>query len=170
MGPPSFSARATQVALVLPESLSEEDWREVGRRLNSVERSVMWWLGDWWAFGERKGYGERKRIVEAEEWEGPSYEVCRNAGYVARRIEASCRHDALPWSTHAEIARIEDDAERAALLGRAATEQWTKREARAEVARHKNAAAVGAPVASSETCTVADLWRLVETGQRFGAI
>lgn len=122
----------------------------------------MWWLGDWWAFGERKGYGERKRVVESEDWDGPSFEVCRNAGYVARRIEASCRHDALPWSTHAELARVEDVQERAELLDRAAEERWTQRQARAEVSKLKAAKAIGAPVASDGTCTVADLWRLVE--------
>ena len=37
----------------------------------SVKRLLMWWLGDWWAFGAAKGYGDRKRVVEGEDWEGP---------------------------------------------------------------------------------------------------
>jgi hypothetical protein len=40
-----------------------------GALLGKIERSVSWWLGDWWAFGEAR-YGERKAIVDAEDWEG----------------------------------------------------------------------------------------------------
>lgn len=109
----------------------------------------MWWLGDWWAFGERKGYGERKRVVDSEDWEGPSYQVCRDAALVARRFEPSCRHDDIPWSTHAELARVDNDDDRRELLDRAAEEAWTKRQARAEVSKLKAARAIGAPAAAA---------------------
>ena len=41
---------------------------------------------------------------------------------------------------------------------------------KAEVARLKAGHAIGAPAAGEGTCTVADLWRLVERGQHFGSI
>ena len=66
----------------------------------------------------------------------------------------SCRHEALPWSTHAELARVKNDDDRRELLDRAAEERWTKHQARAEVARLKNARAIGAPAAGNGTCTV----------------
>jgi hypothetical protein len=31
---------------------------ESGRVSGGAERSMMWWLGDWWAYGEHE-YGER---------------------------------------------------------------------------------------------------------------
>jgi hypothetical protein len=52
-------------------------------------RSISWWLGDWRAYGEAR-YGERKAIVEAEDWEGPGYETCRAAARVSRDFEM-CR-------------------------------------------------------------------------------
>ena len=52
----------------------------------------MWWSGNWWAFGEHR-YGERKAIVTAEDWEGPSYQTCKDAAMVCRAYERSRRRD-----------------------------------------------------------------------------
>jgi hypothetical protein len=54
----------------------------------------LWWLGDWWALGESR-YGERKAIVEAEDWEGPAYQTCRNAASIATAFEMSRRQPML---------------------------------------------------------------------------
>jgi hypothetical protein len=48
--------------LRLPEGLSADDWRALGEQLGRAERSVMWWIGDWWAYGEHR-YGDRADIV-----------------------------------------------------------------------------------------------------------
>lgn len=109
----------------------------------------MWWLGDWWAFGERKGYGERKRVVDSEDWEGPAYQTCRNAAWVSGRFELSARADNVAWKTHEAIASVEDADERLVLLERAASEGWTVREAKSQVARLKAARAIGAPAAGA---------------------
>jgi hypothetical protein len=47
--------RVSQVGWELPSDLSEAEWREAGVILGRVERSVAWWLGDWWAFGVLRG-------------------------------------------------------------------------------------------------------------------
>jgi hypothetical protein len=75
-----------------------------GALLGKIERSVSWWLGDWWAFGEAR-YGERKAIVEAEDWEGPVYQTCRDPAWVASRFELSRRKDNLTFKHHAEADR-----------------------------------------------------------------
>jgi hypothetical protein len=171
--------RATATALLLPEDLPEADWTEVGRKLHAVERSVMWWLGDWWAFGQERGYGERKQVVEDESWDGPSYQTCMNAASVARRLGTSLRREVVPWSVHKELAplvavdrdgQVVDDTQARELLDRAAAEGWTVREAKAAVGRVKAARAIGALVPGGDTCTTADLWTLVGLGQRFGTI
>jgi hypothetical protein len=56
----------------IPSNLPEAEWIKAGRSLGRAERSVMWWIGDWWAFGVHK-YGDRRAIVEADGWEGPAY-------------------------------------------------------------------------------------------------
>ena len=43
-------------------------------------------MADWWAFGEHK-YGDRKKIVESEEWIGPSLQACADAGRFAEILK-----------------------------------------------------------------------------------
>ena len=85
--------------------MSEAEWRAGGALLGKIERSVSWWLGDWWAFGEAR-YGERKTIVDAEDWEGPDFKTCANAANVARAFETSRRREVLSFSHHAEVAAL----------------------------------------------------------------
>ena len=51
-------------------------------------------------------YGERKAIVEAEDWEGPAYQSCRDAAYVAASFELSRRRDNLTFKHHREVAAL----------------------------------------------------------------
>jgi len=78
------------------------------------------------AFGEHH-YGDRKALVESEEWTGPSWDSCRKAGQVCnafkesakrfallsfghhagtvcRKIETSRRRPLLSFRHHAEVA------------------------------------------------------------------
>jgi hypothetical protein len=50
--------------------------------------------------------GERKAIVEAEDWEGPDFKTCANAANVARAFETSRRRKVLSFSHHAEVAAL----------------------------------------------------------------
>jgi N6-adenosine-specific RNA methylase IME4 len=159
---------ATPAGLVLPETLTVEDWADVGRALGRAERSVMWWIGDWWAFGDRYSRA-RTQLVRSDEWDGPSLETCRNAAVVAARFKVSRRRDTLGFTHHAEVAALPaDDAD--ALLDAAEAEEWSTRQLRAEVAKLRNAAAIGAPPASEDTCKVQHLEELVAKGRRFGCI
>src|SRR3954453_14466533 len=38
----------------LPEEMTEEEWEDAGRQLGRVETALLWWIGDWWAFGEHR--------------------------------------------------------------------------------------------------------------------
>lgn len=52
-------------------------------------------------------YGERKAIVEAEDWEGPAYQTCREAGVVASAFqEMFRRRNDLTFSHHKEVASL----------------------------------------------------------------
>jgi hypothetical protein len=50
----------------------------------------------WWAYGEAR-YGERKAIVDAEDWEGPSFEAAMNGASVCRKFETSRRREVLSF-------------------------------------------------------------------------
>ncbi len=171
--------RVLQVGWELPSDLSEEDWRSAGALLGKIERSVSWWLGDWWAFGESR-YGERKAIVTAEDWEGPDYMTCRWAASIATKFgrpnnpaEAHLpkRREGLSFQHHAEVAARPTNEANALLDWCEETIPTTgkprpTRELRGEVFRRRGLQNYE-PV---EGCTVEDLDLLVNAAQRFGVI
>jgi N6-adenosine-specific RNA methylase IME4 len=151
--------------------LSIEEWRTAGRLLGRLQKSVMWCVGDWWAYGENR-YGERKTIVTAPDWDGPDYQTCRNAGSVCRTFETSRRRDVLGFAHHAEVAGLEmEEAEELLDWAEETVADGGKprstRELRSEVAKRRNV--VGA-LPSSGTCTIADLQDLAAADAKFGCI
>lgn len=148
------------------EFRSFEDWVERGRVLCETGKRLHWEIGDWWRSGQHK-YGARAKAA-AEGIFGAEFKTLRNIAHVAGAFEPSRRRD-ISFSHHAEVASLAPE-KADELLDLAEAKGLSKRELRAEVARIKNAAAIDAPVASGETCTVADLYQLVEAGKRFGCI
>lgn len=163
--------RVLRVGWELPADLSEEDWREAGEMLGKIERSVSWWIGDWWAFGEAR-YGERSAVVTAEDWQGPDFKTCANAASVCRAFETSRRREVLSFKHHSEVAALPSEKADALLDWAAEPLESTGKprstlELRANVLRIKNAVGT-AP--SDETCTLTDLVDLSASGRKFGCI
>jgi hypothetical protein len=104
---------ATAVSLKLPENFSFEEWREIGHKLGRAERTLQWWIADWWVHGEHQ-YGERIQQVENF---GLSFKTCANYGRVARAFrETSRRRELLSFAHHESVAALKPtDADR--LLG-----------------------------------------------------
>jgi len=105
--------RRSRTSLELPSDMFVEDWIACGQVLGSVEGSVQWWLGDWWAYGEH-AYGERKALFEEG---GPLEEldynlVKNNYGYVSAHVERSVRSDLLSWFHHRHVAPLSPDEQR----------------------------------------------------------
>ena len=93
---------------LLPSQLSEAQWLQAGIVLGRLERTVLWLIGDWWRFGN-KTYGSRKALVDRRDWEGPSYQTCRNAAAVAEKFQLSRRRDNLSFAHHSEVAALRAD-------------------------------------------------------------
>lgn len=123
----------SKTGLDLPESLTFEDWVEVGDKLRTVEQSVMWWIGDWLRFGERR-YGEM--YAQAVELTGYSEQTLTNAKWVSSKYEISNRLENLPWAHH-QIAAALPALERANVLFLAAENGWSQRDVRTEITRRK---------------------------------
>ena len=87
---PVLPVGATVTALELPEGLSIEEWLDVGQWLKSAERSLMWWIGDWLRYGERR-WGEM--YSQALEGSRYSYESLRDAKWVSGQYQLSDRSD-----------------------------------------------------------------------------
>jgi len=99
------AGQLTKTGWTLPANLTETDWKEAGAMLAKVEGAMNWWLGDWWAFGEH-GYGDRKALVESEDWEGPAYQTCKNVALVCAAFEKSRRRDLVTFTHHAEASSL----------------------------------------------------------------
>lgn len=95
----------TRTSLTLPTDLPFDDWLACGQLLAEVDGAVQWWIGDWWAFGD-KSYGMRKAHVESEDWHGPAFQTCANAATVCRAFETSRRREVLTFSHHIEVAGL----------------------------------------------------------------
>jgi hypothetical protein len=118
---------ATKTALQLPAGMSFEEWQQVGEQLQHAQRAVMWWLGDWWAFGERR-YGEEASQAS----DLPSAKTLSNAASVCMRINPSRRRESLSFSHHADVAYLGADiADR--LLDLAEEHDWTRTELRKQI-------------------------------------
>jgi hypothetical protein len=56
----------------------------------------------------RRVFGDRAAIVKSDDWEGPAFQTCQNAGWVCRRFETSSRDEVLSYRKHQVIAPIDD--------------------------------------------------------------
>jgi hypothetical protein len=90
----------------LPDDLSEGEWLEAGIVLAKIGAGMMWWIGDYWIYGDKK-YGGRKAIVDDPNWQGPSFKTCASAASVCRAFEPSRRREDLSFGHHAEVAALD---------------------------------------------------------------
>jgi hypothetical protein len=95
----------TPCGIELTKGLSLEDWAALGQELGKQQNALQWWIGDWWNLPSH-AYGERSALVEAEDWTGPTYSTCANAGTVCKTFELSRRRESLPFKHHAEVASL----------------------------------------------------------------
>jgi hypothetical protein len=74
--------------LLLPPDLTRDDWAAVGRALARQQHALQWRIGDWWNHPGH-AYGDRMATVTVDDWMGPSYSTCANAGSVCDKFESS---------------------------------------------------------------------------------
>ena len=91
--------------LLLPPDLTLEDWAAVGLALGRQQHALQWRIGDWWNH-PRHAYGDRLAVVTGDDWTGPAYSTCANAGSVCRKFESSRRREVLTFTHHAEVAHL----------------------------------------------------------------
>lgn len=166
-GGPALPGKLTETGYQLPEGLSIGKWLEIGETLRRMEKSVLWWLGDWWNYGDRR-YGEmaaQSSKDAVEDTTGYAFQTVKDAGWVAAQMELSRRRDNLAWSYHREVAALEP-IDQDALLDLAITRGWKRADLREEAKKRKAAisieAARVAPIPTPErlpvdlTCDVED--------------
>ena len=94
-------------SLMLPTDLTYDKWVGYARGLDRMAQAIMWWLGDWWRFGHRKWGAGAQDGAQAALGAGFPLQTCKDAGWVADKVEVSRRRDTLPWSHHKEVAALD---------------------------------------------------------------
>ncbi len=158
--------RVTQVGLDLPADMTFEQWQGIGQSLRGVERSLMWWIGDWLRYGERRWGEMYSQALDATD---KAYQTLANAKSVAEKFEFSRRREKLGWSHHAEVASLPPDVADA-LLDEAERDGLSRNDLRKRASQVKAAVRINAADPDGDTCSVSDLMRLAETGKTFGTI
>jgi len=156
-----------ETGLIIANDTSYEEWQSMGDWLQSAERSLMWWIGDWMRFGEHK-WGEK--YAQAIDATGHSYQTLADAKWVSERFDFSERSEKLGWSHFRQAASIKDKSARSLLLREAEQEGWSVRETRAAVNRIKNEARLPAQSEAVAGRKVFDFDALVRNGEKFGSI
>jgi hypothetical protein len=119
----------TKRGITFNESMTFEQWKNVGKFWNEVREAKQFWVGDWVNAGEAK-YGEK--YAQAIDETGYDYAVVRNISYVCGRIEMSRRRDKLSFEHHKEVAPLEPD-QQVKWLDLSEKESLTRNELRASI-------------------------------------
>lgn len=128
--------RFTPVGMEVSGEPSFEDWDRAGAFLQQASGSVLWWVGDWLNYGERK-WGEM--YAQAVAATGYDEQTLRVAKRVAERFELLRRRNNLSFPHHRDVAPLES-AEADRLLDQAEAEGLSTRDLRAKVKELKAAA------------------------------
>lgn len=97
--------RAKMPRVIKPAEPATTRPRRSGSALATVHGRILWWVGDWLAFGERAKWGEV--YDEAKELFGFEYATLRQAAWVSRSVQLSSRLDKLTWGHHLEVAALD---------------------------------------------------------------
>ena len=130
--------KLSRIGLVFDNQVTYEQWEDSGRRLRMVEGSVLWWIGDWLNFGERKWGEMYSQALDETDYDAGTL---RNAKYVSSRVDLSRRRDNLSYSHHAEVASFEAK-EQEKWLAKAEQKDWGHRELRQAI---RDSKAIEAP-------------------------
>lgn len=163
-----ISPSAQTLEFSVPKDISFDDWRAIGVQLAGNQRVLNWWIGDWWAAGQHR-YGERAKLA-AEGIFGREFQTLANTASVCRSFESSRRRESLSFTHHVEVAALPPD-HADTLLDRAQSENWSTRELRREVIRHRVQTGQITVIPNddpvhTETLRIAQAWNRASTDAR----
>lgn len=122
----------TETELRIDPGVDYEVWSALGAQVQRAAYASMFWLGDWYLFGEKK-YGERSAQAVSMRF---SPKTLSNAAWICRNIEPSRRRERLPFAIHETVAALPPNVQET-ILEKAEAEGWTVRDARKAVAEYK---------------------------------
>jgi N6-adenosine-specific RNA methylase IME4 len=142
--------KVSKTGLVFDENLTYDEWELIGKQLQNIHKSIGFWIGDWWNFGEKKW---REQAAQAIEF-GIDYQTFRNYCYVANNVVLSRRRDNISFSGHAEVAPLEPKKQDE-ILDKAEQNNLSSRDIR-ELVKETNKVATPPLPEGKYDCIVAD--------------
>jgi hypothetical protein len=123
--------------LHLPADLPYGEWEAVGVALIGIEKSVQWWLGEWWLYGEHK-YGERAAQAIPT---GYAVATLRAAALVAARFPRDDRDPDVSFGLYREVVALPPEKAQE-LIGQAKEEHLSRTDLRERVRDEQSRAAL----------------------------
>ncbi|APU21494.1 LmbU family transcriptional regulator [Actinoalloteichus sp. GBA129-24] len=127
--------RSRRNALVLADTLSIDEWKQVGQRIAAVSESSVWWLGDWLLFGQARYPDRYHRAINETRLD---YQTLRNYAWVAGKFPPARRYLGLSFQHHAEVAALPPE-EQERWLSRAQRHSWSRNQLRNRARAARNA-------------------------------
>lgn len=123
-------------SLIIDESITIDEWKELGKSIRQVEGSVQFWIGDWARFGEKKGFiinGVKSDFYDQlEDATGYARGTIKNYKIIADSVDLSLRNDSLTFSHHKEVATL-PEGKQIEYLTKASEEKLSVRDLREEI-------------------------------------
>ena len=121
--------------LTISDSISIDEWKELGQNLKQVEGSVQFWIGDWARYGDKRGftgkYTDPKVYDELEAITGLTRGTLKVYKSVAENTSLSRLND-VSFGHHQEVAKLTPEKQET-FLKRASDEKLSVRDLREEV-------------------------------------
>jgi DNA modification methylase len=132
-------AKFEKNALVIDDSVSLSEWKELGQNLKQIEGCVQFWIGDWARFGDKKGftgkYTDPKVYDELEEITGLEHNTIKKYKHIAEQTSL-LRSNELPqninFSHFQEVAKLSPEKQEL-FLQKASEEKLSVRDLRNEI-------------------------------------
>lgn len=122
--------------LVIHDSITVDEWKNLGLSLKQVEGCVQFWIGDWARYGEKRGftgkYTDSKVYDELEEITGLQRDTIQKFKSVSDRVESGIRIPDLTFNHHREVASLPPEKQQE-YLNEASENKWSVRELRNKV-------------------------------------
>ena len=128
-------ARFEKNALIISDTITLPEWKDLGQALRQVEGCVQFWIGDWAMYGDKRGftgkYTDPKVYDELEEITGIDRRTIQDYKTVSYRTSAG-RHADSGFSHHREVAKLPPEKQET-YLKKASEENLSVRDLREQV-------------------------------------
>lgn len=125
------SPEYSETGLEIPDGITYDEWAAIGETLQRMDRSIQWWLGDWYRHGEEHFGEDAPQGLPDDHY---ALRTIQNAAWVVGQVDWEIRRSDLTYSHHVEVAKSDlarDD--KIDLLADAADEGWSVRDLRQAV-------------------------------------